>query len=185
MIRLLIVFIFGVVFTGCVSQSSTPSIPTGYHVGSKSGGYYEKRISEDQYVILYKGNGYSSFDVIKDYAFLRSAEIGQKIGYKYFVIINISDVSKTESYLHQTPISSTATNESWGGVSVSTTGGETYTQTIWKPRVQLEVKYFSSIPTEKYLELYNVDEIVEKMTEKYNLNGNSKLDEDDIKLNED
>jgi len=61
---------------------------TSYKSNGFQGGYSESQYADDVYEVTFKGNSHTSADRAKDFAMLRSAELCQKNGYSYFVVID-------------------------------------------------------------------------------------------------
>ncbi len=153
-----------IILTGCGE--------TGYHATDDSGGYFDKRINENTYIIGFSGNGYSNFNTVRDYTFLHAAEIGKKLGYKYFTTDGVKNLSTSEKYLRSTPIQSRATEDYYGNVYVETTGGDLYTQTVHFPKSSFKATYYTAKPAENHLRIYNITGVIDKVTKKYDLNLN-------------
>ncbi len=143
---------------------------TGYHATDDTGGYYDKRINDNTYIIGFSGNGYSNFNTVRDYTFLHAAEIGKKLGYQYFTTNGVKDLSTSEKYLQSTPLQSQATQDYFGNIHVQTTGGELYTQTVSYPKSAIKATYYSEKPSENQLRIYNITSVINKVTKKYDMN---------------
>lgn len=82
--------------TGCAS----PYQPSGFR-----GGYTDMALNRDTYFVAFRGNGFTSSDVVQSYVLRRSAELTRSKGYQYFVIINSgtqasSQIVKTPTTIH-------------------------------------------------------------------------------------
>jgi hypothetical protein len=65
--------------TGCIS----PYQPSGL-----GGGYTDMALSNDTYFVTFRGNGFTSSDVVQSYALRRAAELTLNKGFKFFVVLN-------------------------------------------------------------------------------------------------
>lgn len=160
MLKVIITFMLGLVILGCA---------TGYHESQNDGGYSEMRISEDHYIILYSANGFSKYNVIRDYAFLRAAEVGKKLGFDYFATIRVTDKTVTKTFQNHTPVSSSGYVDNYGAVHITTTGGDSYDYDVRYPNVEMELKYFTQYPTEKYLNVYKISDVITEIRAKHNI----------------
>src|SRR5437016_5224063 len=64
---------------GCMS----PYQPSGL-----GGGYTDMALSNDTYFVTFRGNGFTSSDVVQSYVLRRAAELTINKGYKFFVVMN-------------------------------------------------------------------------------------------------
>jgi len=71
---------------------------TAYQSDGFTGGYIETRLAPDIYEVTFNGNGYTSARQTKDFAMLRAAELCQKNGYKYFVVIGRENSVSKQTY---------------------------------------------------------------------------------------
>ena len=55
-------------------------------MGSNSGGYFEQRISDNNYLVSFRGNKFTSDEKAHSYALLKALEIGLELDYKYLLI---------------------------------------------------------------------------------------------------
>lgn len=85
---------------------------TGYHPVSRTGGYDELMLSDDTYVVIFKGNAYTSQDKVIKYALRRCADLTKEKGYSYFDILKSS--SSTSQYAYKTPVQA-HTDSSYNG----------------------------------------------------------------------
>ena len=93
---------------------------TTYKELGRSGGYHEIQLDENIFKVTFSGNGYTSMEMAKDFALLRSAELTIEKGYKYFSLIDNEDTSL--SYLHKSPTYYN-TNVVNGSIKTSQFGG--------------------------------------------------------------
>ena len=149
--RLIFLTIACLLLFGCASP---------YQRMSSDGGYYERKINENEYIVGYNGNSFTNYKDVADYAVLRAAEIGEKLGYKYFSIEGQRDASTTIVYPGDSTSRTTGTAYSYGNTTsynatTNTTSGDVV---AFKPRAELKIKYFTEKPTGRFLELYEVSE---------------------------
>lgn len=78
---------------------------TTYQLHGLSGGYSERQLSENAFQIRFNGNGYTSWDKAKDFALLRSAEVADMHGYRYFIIVDSADTAY--GFTYTTPATTT------------------------------------------------------------------------------
>lgn len=62
------------------------SCATAYQPIGDTGGFYHQKVAENAYIIGFKGNGFTDSQLANDFAKLRAAEIGAKLGFTHFVI---------------------------------------------------------------------------------------------------
>lgn len=123
-----------IMLSGCATSYQ----PMGY-----SGGYTERPIKEDVYIVTFKGNGFTAPERVRRYAMYRAAELTKEKGYDYFFVINQSTATK-EHVTHQesaeTDCYQTAT-----GVECETDPGTTHTTDKSTTRLKVHMKQ-GSIP---------------------------------------
>lgn len=61
---------------------------TSYQPNGFGGGYSEMALSNDEYRVIFRGNGFTSSDLVQSYVLRRSAELTLNKGYKYFLILD-------------------------------------------------------------------------------------------------
>lgn len=64
------------------------SCATPYQKKGLRGGYSDKRLSSDTYIVTFTGNGYTPGSTAELYLYKRAAEIARENGYQYFVVLN-------------------------------------------------------------------------------------------------
>lgn len=62
---------------------ATPYQPKGF-----AGGYTDTRLTEDIYLVEFRGNGYTPRQQVEIYLLYRCAEITQEAGYTHFVVLD-------------------------------------------------------------------------------------------------
>ena len=158
-ILLCLLFCISVFLTGCAS----PYQKIGY-----GGGYYHQRIKEDAYKVVFRGNGFTERNRAYDFALLRAAEICIQLGYTHFVVEGEEHKTKTTNI----DMGSTSyTSGSMYGDSSFYGTTETYSNSmpVSKPRVELFVRYFESVPSGRYLEIHEAEKVIQELSSKYNI----------------
>ena len=79
----LLIIIISIYLAGCASP---------YARSVAFGGYSETQYKENVFEVMFDGNGFTSWERSTDLCLLRCAELCKKNGYKYFVIVDNSDV---------------------------------------------------------------------------------------------
>lgn len=106
---------------------------TGYHASGATGGFIERPLSPDSYVVEFQGNGFTNPQRANDFLLLRCAELALENGYSHFAIIQAEDTSKTSYAVMPTRTTTTSYGDAtlWGnslhlnGTSnTQTSGGE-------------------------------------------------------------
>jgi len=134
---------------------------------SFDGGYEQRQIADDQYIVGFRGNSFTHYQDVRDFAFLRAAEIGERLGFKYMVVL--SDADRSSMML----IDTGSTSYTTGAVYVNTISATTQTYggmtPAFKPGVNLSVMYFSNKPEKKYLELYEISTLKAELETKHGM----------------
>jgi hypothetical protein len=104
---------------------------TEYQPQSFTGGFSETRLGENVWEVSFKGNGYTGRDRASDFTLLRSADVALQHGYRYFVVVNRSDLTRTGTYTQPTTSYTTANataygNTAYGTATTNTYGGQTF-----------------------------------------------------------
>ena len=100
---LILVVPFVVMLVGCA---------TGYQPAGFNGGFEEFKVSNDTYMVKFRGNGYTSNDQAFKYALRRAAELTKKNGYRYFKVINSS--SNVDRSTYRMPVTANTTSNASG-----------------------------------------------------------------------
>ncbi len=114
-------------------------------VGSGVGGHGFRQVGADQFIVEFKGNGFTKPQRALDFARLRAAELTLEYGYRYFAVIGEQDRSST-SYVDMPSTSTTTGNvNSFGGFNATTV--TTHNQVpVHKPGVNLVIRTFKTRP---------------------------------------
>ncbi len=125
------------------------SCATGYHSHGLGGGYEDLKLTDDTYMVTFKGNGYTSQDRAFKYALRRCAELSKENGYNYFTVLNSSSalyqrqyITPIESQTNTTYSSSVYGNYGYANSNSTTTytGGNVHI--IAKPYVSITIKMY-------------------------------------------
>ena len=115
---------------------------TNYQPSDYAGGYEHERLAENRYIVSFRGNGFTSSARSRDFAMLRAAEIGLQLGYAYFVVDTADDRGGTD----RTPSGS-----------------------IYKPGIDLHVRYFDVVPDGRHLDIYPTEQLASQLRNRYKL----------------
>lgn len=117
------VFVYTFLALIMIGGCSTPYQPRGFR-----GGYSEIKLTSDQYIVSFKGNGSTGSDTVRAYVLYRSAEITLSDGYDYFLVIeggigsSVSTYTSSGSYQSSTTFTGTGSARTTG----TFTPGQTY-----------------------------------------------------------
>lgn len=142
---------------------------TPYQKLGDTGGYQHLKLGEDVYRVTFRGNGFTKYKRAYDFALLRAAEIGKKLGYSHFTVEGEEDSSKT------TIVDMGSTSHTSGSVygygNSASYYGTTTTQSnkmpVKKPSVVLFVQYYEREPEGRHLEIHIVENVINSMEAKY------------------
>lgn len=160
--KLLPLLLLGILLTSCA---------TSYQSSGSTGGFYHNKVAENAYIIGFNGNGFTKSSRATDFALLRAAEIGKKLGYTHFVVEGSIDTSSRE-IINNGSTTTTSGNVYGYGNSASYSGTSTTTQNtvpVYKPGVEIGVLYSEGIPEGRHLEILVIDQIIQELTEKYDI----------------
>lgn len=85
------------VFIVCLSAFCFFSCATGYQASGFKGGFEQTQLDDNVFKVSFRGNAYTSKEKVSDYALLRCAEVTLQNDFKYFVIKDNKDFSKTST----------------------------------------------------------------------------------------
>jgi len=154
----------------CLLLSSCAVPPTPYQPISRDGGYTQTRTGPDSYNVGFTGNPETVYARAYDFAVLRTCEIGQQLGYTWFVVEGQSDNSSRQ--VIQGPSSSQTFGTAVGpGLFVGTTTTFPNQTTEFRPGVQLSITYFHDKPAGTFLPntVFNIADTLASLRAKYNL----------------
>ena len=158
----------GIVVFACLICSCA----TKYEAIGATGGFYHTKVSDNVYLIGFRGNGFTDAKRANDFALLRAAEIGSKLGFTHFVVEGTLDKSKTEIINTSSTTNSSGNIYSYGnktsfnGTSTTTNN----TMPVYKPGVEIGVLYSEGIPQGRHLEIYEVEKVISEIKSKYKIN---------------
>lgn len=131
---------------------------TSYQPVDDGGGYSQRQLGSDLFLVSFHGNRFTDYDRARDLALLRAAEIGERLGYAYFSVEGREDASvRTVDYgsaITTTTAKEEKTATGTESSQVTTTFGGEYPSN--EPGVNLWVRYYQARPTQPILELHEV-----------------------------
>jgi hypothetical protein len=153
------------------SLAFTFGCATGYQAQGFTGGFAETQLRQDIFRVAFEGNAYTSAERAADFTLLRSAELVQENGYKYFVIIDEAQSIETSTYTSPTTTNTTANvygsgNYATGTATSTTYGGQTYH--YQKPRSSNTILMLHDQDAVSGI-AYEASFIIQSLREKYNL----------------
>ena len=144
------VFVYTFLALIMIGGCSTPYQPRGFR-----GGYSEIKLTSDQYIVSFRGNGYTGSDTVRTYILYRSAEITLSAGYDYFLVIegeigsSVSTYTAPGTYQSFTTFTATGTARTSG----TFTSGQTYF--IREHEGTLRIKLFKEGEQPENINLFN------------------------------
>lgn len=143
---------------------------TSYKRTGFTGGFSETRLQENAFIVSFRGNGYTSRDRSMDFALLRCAELTLENGFKFFVITDSAQETKTVYY--NTGGSSqtygtvnTIGNTSYGSFNTYNSGSTTIP--IHKPRSSYTIFCFREKPEGSMA--FDADFLANSIRQKYGM----------------
>jgi hypothetical protein len=165
--------IYHLAFIACLLLSSCTVPPTPYQSISRDGGYTQSRTGTDSYAVGFTGNPETVYTRAYDFAILRACEIGQQLGYSWFVVEGQSDNSSRQV------LNGPSTSQTFGtavgpGLFVGTTTTFPNQTTEFRPGVQLSITYYHDKPAGTFLAntVFNITDTLASLRAKYNLSPN-------------
>ncbi|MCG6154043.1 CC0125/CC1285 family lipoprotein [Leptospira bandrabouensis] len=140
------------------------SCATLYQPESFSGGYYETQIDEATFNIKFNGNGYTSYDKVEIYLLYRAAEITNKHGFNYFIIVS-SNIDFNTQYFKENDSFSVTKN--YDG-SYSGTINQGRVHSIRKPYGNILIKGFLEEPKENK-NFFNAHSLLDYLAKEINI----------------
>lgn len=129
---------------------------TPYRQAGIMGGYSSTQLAENEWIVRFKGNGFTSSERSSDYCLLRCAEIAHEQGYNYFVIV------ESESLIRESR-DYNATSRIYGNTVYTDIDG----YTIAKPSDINRVILFPEKP--EGFQVYETNFVIVSVRDKYNL----------------
>ena len=120
-----------------LAACQTPYQPLGF-----GGGFSETRLASDRAIIYFRGNGYTSMETARKFAFRRAAEFTVENGYSYFVVESTGQDVLTSRISDPGYVQTNCYSTGFGGYSCSsnTVGG--FDTTVRKPKPSLAIRMF-------------------------------------------
>lgn len=143
----IIFLLFVISLSGCA---------TTYDSLSQSGGFYEQKVAEHQYIIGVRGKRTSDEGQIEDFAKLRAAELGAQLGYTHFKINDAENITRQELVpTARTAVTPLGNSFMYGGAATYH-GPSSITNDaipVTKPGVEIGVTYLRQAPGEQKLSM--------------------------------
>ncbi len=121
------------------------SCATPYQKEGLLGGYSEKELAKDIYLVKFRGNGYTDLEMAQFYALRRVGDLGLEKGYKYFTILQTNEgFSELPIVYNYSNIDANAYSyRSYSSIKGTTTS-TAFVGIIKKPIIKIVVKYFKN-----------------------------------------
>ena len=144
---------------------------TTYQKANYTGGYSETRLSENVWIVYFKGNGSTSLEKTIDFSLLRSAELALENGFNFFALTDSTLDINTGAYA--TPTHAYTTGPAFGFRNSGVFQGNTQyysgqTITIKKPSTSNTVIMFKEKP-ENARVVFSAEFVIQSIKGKYNL----------------
>ena len=137
---------------GALAALVLTSCATPYAPSNLLGGFSETQLGPDVYKIYFDGNGVTSRQRAQDFVMLRAAELCLKGGFRYFGLMGAADG---------------ATGTSITAGSFGRGGWLSMSDTIWKPRSDVFVRFFKDRPKDGMT--FDAKFIYDSMRAKYSM----------------
>lgn len=144
---------------------------TKYQQKSFTGGFSETQLSENSFIVHFKGNAFTSKEKATDFTLLRSAELAINNGFKYFTVIN--DEYNERIHVISNPSTATTnysaitTNGITHGVSTTKYNKGTSSRLV-KPRTSSEIICYKVKPNITNI-VYEASYLKKSIEQKYNI----------------
>ena len=104
--KYILTLILSLVLIGCESNYEEEGSHAGelYEEDYPAGGYSHVRLSDNGYMVTFRGNGYTSSDMARDYALLRVAEICLESTKPFFEILEYKLIYLEQVVLNDKPV---------------------------------------------------------------------------------
>ena len=147
-----------------ITACATPYGPSG-----GTGGYSHQQVSENSYVVTFTGNGYTTKERATDFALLRAAEIGDKLGFTHMVVAGEADQSTSRMVSLGAVTQTNASAYSYG--NYATGQATSYTTpsfaNIRNAGTSIGVLFFEGSPEGRYLEVHKIKPLMNMLKAKY------------------
>ncbi|MDR3521680.1 MAG: hypothetical protein P4L54_08705 [Acidocella sp.] len=157
-------FLFGFLFAVLVG-CATDYQPIGT---DSTGGYYQSKITDDHYIVGFSANAFTYSSRAYDFAVLHAAELGNKLGFKYYIIEGQRDESRLNTF--NTGSASTINSTSYDGVTQETVNTTSNSMTALYPGFALSVRYYDTQPSNRKGQASFIPNEISKLKAKYGLN---------------
>lgn len=146
---------------------------TAYQPVGLSGGYSQTQLSDNIFQVSFRGNGYTSAERASDFTLLRAAQLTLSHGFRYFVIVNSNERTKTSAMAMPAQSYTTAQaygygNYAYGNATTTTYGGQTFV--IAKPRATDTIICFKEKPNNNAL-VFDAQFVEKSIEAKYAIKG--------------
>lgn len=146
------------------------SCSTSYQSNGFSGGYSETRLSENKFIVSFRGNGYTSTERAVDYTFLRSAELATEHGFSNFVVVSSAQDSLVSAFTTPTQTYTNVAATNSGGVIYGNGQSITYGGQIFimkKPTTSNMIICFKA--ADAPVDSFNAEYVAASVRKKYHL----------------
>lgn len=147
------------------------SCATAYQPMRETGGFYHQKVEENAYIIGFKGNGFTDSQRANDFAKLRAAEIGAKLGFTHFVIEGTLDKSRTQMVNMGSTTTTSGNVYGYGNPAsfYGTSRTTSNTMPVYKPGVEFGVLYSEGVPEGRHLEVLVIQDVINELKAKYKI----------------
>jgi hypothetical protein len=132
-----------------------------------TGGYFHSKSSNDFYEVGFRANGFSGPKRAYDFAVLRAAELGNELGYPYFVIVGQDDRTSSETFTSGT--TSTVSGQTIGNSFYGRVNTTPDTYTVRRPAVIIGVQYFEKPPPRRAGKPLYIPDTIDALRAAYDL----------------
>jgi hypothetical protein len=144
---------------------------TSYQEKGFGGGFSETQLSENIWIVNFRGNGYTKKERTVDFSLLRSAELALENGFSYFSITDSNTDVTTGTFTTPRQSYSTGTVQGYGNLatyqgSTQYYGGQTIA--VRKPTSSNTVIMFKEKP-ENTLNAFDAKFIIKSIKRKYDI----------------
>jgi hypothetical protein len=159
-VKFFVAVLVAAVIGGCSSQRS-----------GESGSFYHRKEVENVYVIGFNGNGTRNSERAHDFMMLLAAEIGNKLGYAYFVVKEQQDGSQARIAEKVAPAGKPGrvTGSGHAVASRTTPGKPSNHSPANKPGVEIRVLYSKKVPRGNPREVYAIHDVIRFVKSRYKI----------------
>jgi|SRR5271165_6934291 len=116
---------------------------TEYQPQSFTGGFSDYMQAPDVATVMFHGNGYTSSERVYEMTMLRCAELTLTHGYRYFILIAVTDMSSQSSFTipgYATTYGSVYGSRNFATVTANTVSTPPQTLNVYKPAAMVTIK---------------------------------------------